>query len=56
MHWTALFVAMVVLTPSVAGAVTFDDGMLHIIDANNSFPFEGVEVMTCPGIFGPIET
>ena len=49
MRWTVLLIALVVLTPSVAGAVTFDDGMVHIIDVNNSFPFEIVEVGDGPG-------
>jgi hypothetical protein len=27
-----------------AGAITFDDGMLHVIDAANSYPFEFSDV------------
>ncbi len=37
------------LLPVAAHAVTFADGMLHIIDAANSFPFEGVDVLDGPG-------
>jgi hypothetical protein len=41
---TVLFAALLVMT-SPAGAVTFDDGQVHVIDAANSFPFEGVTVL-----------
>ena len=37
------------LVPGAAHAVVFADGMLHIIDAANSFPFEGVDVLDGPG-------
>ena len=37
------------LLPVEAKPVTFDDGLVHIIDANNSFPFESVIVQDGPG-------
>ena len=37
------------LIPITATAVTFADGLTHIIDASNSFPFEGVRVYDGPG-------
>ena len=37
------------LLPVEAKSVTFDDGMVHLIDANNSFPFESVIVRDGPG-------
>jgi hypothetical protein len=36
------------LLTSAAGAVTFDDGQLHVIDAANSFPLEDVDIFDGP--------
>jgi hypothetical protein len=32
-----------------AAAITFDDGLVHVIDAGNNYPFEGVIVKDGPG-------
>jgi hypothetical protein len=32
------------LLSAPAGAITFDDGQLHVIDAGNSYPFDVVAV------------
>ncbi len=41
----ACFVATSVLVPGTeAKAVVFNDGLLHNIDAANSFPFESVQI------------
>jgi hypothetical protein len=48
----AAFPAALVLATSVvqpAHAITFDDGMVHVIDAANSFPFEATFVDDGPG-------
>ena len=52
MRWFAASVGCVfaaVSFGSAARAVTFDDGLVHVIDAGNSFPFEGVTVDDGPG-------
>jgi hypothetical protein len=45
---TALLAALLVMT-APAGAITFDDGLVHVIDTGNSFPFEDVDVFDGPG-------
>ena len=45
--------AMALQLAPAASAVTFADGQVHVIDADNSFPFEGVTVNDGPG---PITT
>ena len=46
---TTISLAIALLVPltlaSGAQAVTFDDGLVHVIDAANSFPFESVEAI-----------
>jgi hypothetical protein len=32
-----------------ASAITFDDGLTHTIDSENSFPFEGATISDGPG-------
>ena len=57
MHWfpgfpallACLVAASVLVLGTEARAVVFDDGQVHVIDANNSFPAEGVEVFDSPG-------
>jgi hypothetical protein len=44
-----LTAAALLLNPSDADAVTFDDGQLHVIDAANTYPFEDVNVEHGPG-------
>jgi len=44
-----LVATLVVATPLVAKAVTFGDGLSHVIDAANSFPLEEVKVFDGPG-------
>lgn len=45
MRFTLFFVAFAVAFPTApAGAITFDDGMVHVIDAGNSYPLENVFV------------
>ena len=36
---TILATAALLLAPLHAAAITFDDGMVHVIDAANSYPF-----------------
>jgi hypothetical protein len=37
--------ALSILLARNASAVVFDDGLVHVIDAANSFPFESVEAI-----------
>jgi hypothetical protein len=48
---TALAIALLLPLTLASGAqaITFDDGLVHVIDAGNSYPFEGVEVHDGPG-------
>ena len=39
----------IALLAGPAGAVTFDDGMVHVFDAGNSFPFEGLSIDDAAG-------
>jgi len=49
-RWFALILMTgFALLTAPAGAVTFDDGLVHVIDAANSFPFDRVEVRDGPG-------
>ena len=45
---TGLLCALAWATSPALG-ITFDDGLLHVIDASNSFPFEDVFVRDGPG-------
>ena len=41
MRFMLFFVAFAVALPTApAGAITCDDGVVHVIDAANSFPFD----------------
>ena len=40
----SLAIALLVLLAQNASAIVFDDGRVHVVDAANSFPFEGVQV------------
>jgi len=43
MRFLLFFVALAFALPAApAGAITFDDGSIHAIDAGISFPLEGV--------------
>jgi len=44
-----VLVAAHLVTAVPAGAVTFDDGMIHVIDSGTSFPLENVTVRDGPG-------
>jgi len=45
MRTLAVSLAVAALLISLpAGGITFDDGLVHVIDAANSYPFEGVVV------------
>lgn len=46
--FACLVAALVLVLGAEVRAVVFDDGQLHVIDANNSFPLEGVEVFDGP--------
>ena len=45
----ALNAVLPILLGGNAGAATFDDGPFHVIDAGNSFLFEGITVQDGPG-------
>ena len=47
--FASLVVASVFVLGTEASAVVFDDGTVHVIDAANSFPAEGVLVTDSPG-------
>ena len=50
MRYLPFYAAFAVTLLTVpAGAVTFDDGQVHVIDAANSFPFDSVYVLDGPG-------
>jgi hypothetical protein len=36
--------ALFILGTNAAATIVFDDGLLHVVDAGNSFPFECAEV------------
>jgi hypothetical protein len=44
-----LFAAASIFLGAQATAITFDDGLIHVIDAGNSFPFDQVLVEDGPG-------
>ncbi len=44
----ALSAAMFIVAADPARAIVFDDGLLHVIDSGNSFPFEGVTLRNGP--------
>jgi hypothetical protein len=44
-----LLAAVSILLGVQAAAITFDDGLVHVIDAGNSYPFESVFVADGPG-------
>ena len=48
-HLLTLACAALLGAPATAGAITFADGLPHIIDATNSFPNDTIEVMDGPG-------
>jgi hypothetical protein len=43
--FTRIFAAALFILGTDAAAITFDDGLVHVIDAANSFPFESVEAI-----------
>ena len=44
MRSVLFFAALTVALPTAtAGAITFDDGLVHVIDAGNSLPAESVD-------------
>lgn len=47
--FTGIFAAALFIVGTDAVAITFNDGLVHIIDSGNSFPFEGVIVEDGPG-------
>ena len=47
--FTCLVAASVLFLGIEAKAIVFDDGQVHLIDANNSFPAEAVTVADGPG-------
>ena len=47
--FTRIAAAALFILGTDAGAVTFDDGLVHVIDAGNSYPFEQVLVYDGPG-------
>jgi hypothetical protein len=44
-----IFPAVLFILGTDAAAITFDDGLVHVIDAGNSFPAESVQVSDGPG-------
>ena len=40
-----IFAVAVLVLSTDAGAITFNDGLVHVIDAANSYPFESTTVM-----------
>jgi hypothetical protein len=44
-----LFAAASILLGAQAAAITFDDGLVHVIDAGNSYPSELIFVSDGPG-------
>jgi hypothetical protein len=47
--FTRIFAAALLILGTDAAAITFDDGLVHVIDAGNSFPSESVTVQDGPG-------
>jgi hypothetical protein len=45
---TCLFAAASILLGAQAAAITFDDGLVHVIDAGNSYPFAAVTLDNGP--------
>ncbi len=41
--------ALSILLALNSSAITFNDGLVDVIDADNSFPFEGITVQDGPG-------
>jgi hypothetical protein len=48
-HWLFVLATVFQVVAPSAHAVTFADGQVHVIDANNSFPLESVEIADGPG-------
>jgi hypothetical protein len=53
----SLLLTLIFLTviAASASAITFDDGLTHTIDSENSFPFEGATLNYPPGLIADIQ-